>query len=492
MSDPESPTFRPTSLPSRREALGGIGAAAALLVACPPRVARAQSGTTFTPEMFGARGDGRTDDYEALKRLAAAVSQAGGGIVRFGRGRHYLIDRIQVWGGPNRNDVANILYNRCRGLRIDLNGATVHVKGDFHRSGDTAEGRFSWLNAVIPFQLNRCTDVVIENGFLHGHADRMSRDPTVDERSGHGFAINGCSNVLLEGLHVHHFSADGVRVGILGGRENDPCRDVRLSQVRLTNNARQGLTIAGGVGVVATDCEFSHTGRTGGAQGDYRHAPSAGVDVEPNRFVTERSDFRALRCRFDDNRGSPVTAASADRTAFIELIDCSGRSRAQSRLSPRVERAVIRGGTWHNIQIACAYAGNRAQRPTSIDVSGGTWSGDDPAWAPVYDLSPRHPNVRIHGNRFELRSTRPFTTAWLFQCSNPNHQFEDNQVFVSARGHDGAGEDMVGNFRGARLVRGNRWATDLAAPRRFVNDYGGAQRVERETFSGAFARTGAG
>jgi hypothetical protein len=476
---------------SRRELLYGIGAAS-LLAAVRPGLVRAQSANIFTPEMFGARGDGMTDDYDALKRLAAAVNRAGGGNVRFGRGRHYLIDRIQIWGGPQRNELTNILFNRCRGLTIDLNGATVHVKGDFHRRGDTNQGQSSWLNQVTPLLINRCDGVVIENGSIHGHADRMTRDPEVNERGGHGVSINGSNDVRLEALHIHHFSGDGVRIGTIGGRDNDPCRNVRLNQVRLTNNARQGLTIAGGVDVVATDCEFSQTGRTGGGAGEYRHAPSAGVDLEPYRSVTGRSDFRAIRCRFDDNRGPPVTAASPDRTAFVELIDCSGRARAMSRLTPRGERNLIRGGSWHNIQIACAYAARRFQHQMAFEVTGASWTGDDPAWAPVYDLSNRNPQVRIHDSRFELRPARAFTSPSLFQCSNPNHQFENNQIFVSARGHGGSGDDLIGNFQGARLVRGNNWSTDAAPPRRFVNNYRGARQVEGETFSGAFAGIGRG
>jgi hypothetical protein len=472
---------------SRRAALAGIGASA--LAACGnPWPASAQTGAVFTPEDFGARGDGRSDDYQALRNLAQAVSRAGGGTVRFGRGRHYLIERIQIWGGPNRNDLAHIAFNRCRGLRIDLNGATISVKGDFHRRGDANEGRHSWLNAIMPIQINRCVDVLVENGVLNGNVERMTKDPQVDERGGHGIMVNGSDQVVIQGLHIHHFSGDGIRLGIVSQDENRPCQDVRLNQVRLTNNARQGLTIAGAVGVVATDCEFSQTGRTGGG---YAHAPMAGIDLEPNRFPASRSDFRGIRCRFDENRGYALTAASPDRTAFVELIDCGGRAARSNRLALKAERTLVRGGSWHNIQIAAAYAATRRfERSMTIEVAGAQWTGDDPAWAPVYDLSPRQPNVHIHDNRFDLRSPRPLTSNGLFQCSNPNHRFVDNEIFVSRTGHDGSGGHLIGNFRRAALVRGNRWRTDAAAPRRFVNDYRGAARVEGESFEGAFGRVG--
>ena len=486
MADRDFHEWIPASLASRREALGTIGATA-LLIGAPACGVEAQTRRTFTPEMFGARGDGVTDDYAALKRLAAAVNAAGGGLVRFGARRRYLIDRYQIGGGPRRNDVSAISYNRCRGLTIDLNGSTISVKGDFHRAGDTRRGRGSHSSAVVPFMINRCTDVTVANGELTGNADRMTRDPQVSEFAGHGMSINGCQRVVLRGLHIHHFSNDGVRLGITSNDEL-LCSDVRLEQVRLTNNARQGLTNAGASGVVATDSHFSHNGRTGGP---YRHPPSAGVDIEPIRRGTVQSDFRATRCRFDNNYGGPVVAADPRLTSLIELVDCSGRTASMKRMILVAERTIIRGGSWHNIQIACAYAAHREfNHGISVDVSGGVWSGDHHGWSPIYDLSPRRPQVRIHRNRFELRSPRPFASSYMFQCANPNHRFEDNQIFVARSGHSGSGDDMIGGFQNAGLVRGNRWSTDASGAQRFVNVYTGADRVEDERFSGNFVGRG--
>src|SRR5687768_16951754 len=91
---------------TRRTAVrSAAGAAATLLIGIGcGRPVSAQS-NVFTPEMFGARGDGRSDDYAALQKMAAAVTAAGGGVVRFGRRRHYLIDRVVIWGGPNKADL---------------------------------------------------------------------------------------------------------------------------------------------------------------------------------------------------------------------------------------------------------------------------------------------------------------------------------------------------------------------------------------------------
>lgn len=470
--------------------LGGAGASLLWATGCGPVSAQ---GPEFTPETFGARGDGRSDDYEAMQRLAAAVSAAGGGTIRFGRNRVYRIDRhlLGARGGANRP--RSISFERCSGLRIDLNGSTIDVKGDFHRPAEPERrGRFvvSQVAGLIPLRFIRCNDVSVGNGTLNGNVQAMTRDRGVIESAGMGMELLGCERVVLEDLHIHHFPTDGIQLRIADTAE-EPCRDVRMNRVRLTNNGRQGMTNAGGVGVVATDCHFSETGHTGGDYG--RHGPSAGVDVEPFRQSSVKSDFRALRCRFDDNLGAPVVSGNPHRSGLVELVDCGGRVPAMERMILSPERTVIRGGEWHNIQIACAYATpRRFTQQITIDVSGGVWTGDDPEWQPVYDLNARRPHVRIHNNRFRLLSPRPFASNALFLCGNPDHRFEDNEIFVARTGHPGSGQQLIGQFRGAALVRGNRWSTDLQGPERFVNNYAGAQRVEGESFSGSFGGIGQG
>ena len=465
---------------SRRQAIGSIAGLATTLL--PLNSAFAQAAPLLTPEMFGARGDGVADDYPALIRLAAAVGGTRNSLVRFGRGRRYRIGQVQTAGAPGSDSPPHVIFERCSGLRIDLNGSTVDVKGDFHRGRGAANNRRSPVNAIIPFVFMHCSELSLENGTLNGNADRMTRDATVVEGPGHGVVLAGCSGVVLRHLHIHHFSVDGVY--IRPGRDGQICQGVSLDQVRLTNNGRQGLTNAGGRQVSAVDSHFSETGNTGGP---YRHSPAAGVDIEPLRLPAVRSDFRALRCRFDDNFGGALIVGNPDTCDYVELVDCGGRRQTQGRLILSCERALIRGGTWHNIQIACAYGAHREfQHDIAIEVTGGRWTGDDPNWSPIYDLSPRRPRVHIHDNQFVLRSPAPFVPTYPFRCANEHHRFEGNEVFVAASGHGGSGDDFVAQFAGAVVV-GNRWSTDLRSPRRFVNNYRGAQRVENERFAGSFA-----
>src|SRR3954447_20282782 len=78
---------------NRRSFLAGSAAAAAL--AGMPEIAHGQGGS-FTPEQFGAKGDGITNDSGAFARLAQAVNAAGGGTIVFRRTTYLVGEQSPV------------------------------------------------------------------------------------------------------------------------------------------------------------------------------------------------------------------------------------------------------------------------------------------------------------------------------------------------------------------------------------------------------------
>ena len=67
------------------------GAATLSVAGLLPRHMAAAAVGAFTPEMFGAKGDGVTNDSAALAQLGQAVTANGGGVVEFAAGRTYLV-----------------------------------------------------------------------------------------------------------------------------------------------------------------------------------------------------------------------------------------------------------------------------------------------------------------------------------------------------------------------------------------------------------------
>src|SRR4051794_7067320 len=79
---------------SRRSLLlGGASSLIGLAAAAPGRPEPAQAGTSaLTPEMFGARGDGVTNDTDAFFRLSQEIARRGGGTIALRR-TTYLVGR---------------------------------------------------------------------------------------------------------------------------------------------------------------------------------------------------------------------------------------------------------------------------------------------------------------------------------------------------------------------------------------------------------------
>jgi len=79
----------------RRDFLAA-SAASAMMPGC---AAAAAAG--LTPEQFGARGDGVTNDTAAFQRLAAEMNRRGGGTISLRSGRTYIVGR--QWRGKGED-----------------------------------------------------------------------------------------------------------------------------------------------------------------------------------------------------------------------------------------------------------------------------------------------------------------------------------------------------------------------------------------------------
>jgi hypothetical protein len=446
---------------------------------------------------FGAAGDGAADDSAAMQKAADYICLHGGTLV-YPAGT-YHIDRYVIGGGPARNQVKNIEYRGCRGVSILGYGAKIDIQGDFVRTADYQSGgyTYSFSNAVIPFDMIDSNGFRIEGFEIDGHVERMRRAPGVVESAAYGIRTSECARYILRKIHVHHCQTDGI---YLGSSLSKADRDAVVADVTSTNNARQGLTIALLRGALVVDSVFRDTGETGGSYG--KHAPAAGVDVEPNLLPpaidTATGEILFVRDRFEENLGWQFVSDTGVES--VTVIGCA------------VKAAQPAAGGGKN---GLAYMNSAATAVTAssiFDVTNGSivylhtlekgrykdirsviyrdnlfnlGNANSITGAPTQALP-----IQFSGNAVFVRAAGPDLSAMLLRYGAG---FAGNLFFFAAAGHaDSPDAQLAVSFQGSTGVEGNRYQTDLrTGKQRFFVDYGQSGKAPDEIFeSGGFFSAG--
>jgi hypothetical protein len=317
---------------SRRELLT-CAALAPFALAAP---ADAQTVRTFTPEQFGAVGDGRTNDTEAFVRMSAAVVAAGGGEVVLAR-RTYLVGRqqhrIAAATGYVFEPSPIMEFVGLRGpLVIRGNGARLRCApglryGTFARSGRPTRNPMPFYGGdelAAPYffmiRIADCSgDVEISDVELDGASDDLQIGGQYGDTgwqigtSGLGLINNRGSESVLR-VYSHHHAQDGVQIDGL-----DSNRGVGITslfrEVRCEFNGRQGVSLVGGRSYRFERCTFNGSGKAAIAS-----APGAGVDIEAEQSKRVR-DVAFSDCEFSNNIGCGFLADQGNIEG-VTLTDC--------------------------------------------------------------------------------------------------------------------------------------------------------------------------
>ncbi|MDT9600800.1 right-handed parallel beta-helix repeat-containing protein [Sphingosinicella rhizophila] len=308
-----------------------LSGTAALAVAGLAELAHGRTRATaevFTPEMFGAKGDGTTNDSDAFAALAAEVNANGGGVVRLRR-RTYLV------GAQERNDgrfaeafrPKPLLHLRgcTKRLTIEGNGAAMKCApglrfGTFDpSSGEPTRNAMPYLDKSqwsSPYEymimVEACAGTVeIADLELDGNLAALRiGGPFGDtgwQISATGlYLVDNRGDEIVRNVHSHHHPQDGLMINGLDDEALAGRVRRRIENFRSEYNGRQGCSIIGGHGYAFRGCKFNHTGR-----GGLVSAPAAGVDIEAEGGKTNR-DHRFVDCEFSDNDGCAMVADSGD------------------------------------------------------------------------------------------------------------------------------------------------------------------------------------
>jgi len=365
----------------------------------PPQPGKNGGGETplknFTPEEFGAAGDGVTNDTEAFARMTAAVNQIGGGTIILSK-TTYIVgaqgpDPAMWWyafapapimnfAGCSRN--LTILGNGARlrcadGLRYGtfdpVTGAPTQHPMPYTTPGESASPYIAMID------VENCTGKVeIRDLELDGNSQGLVIGGTFGDDgwqlpAGGLRLLNNSGGEHVYNVRTHHHGQDGLYLD----NAPDRPRGTLIEKVVSEYNGRQGCSVVGGANYAFVDSKFNHTGRA-----TLHSSPGAGVDIEAEVRPIRNLSFTG--CEFSNNRGVGMIADSGD-SADATFDNCSfigTDAWAAWPMKPRFRftDCVFVGS------ICMAYYD--ANNPDNAAQFRGCKFSDDPALSPTGQLTP--------------------------------------------------------------------------------------------------------
>lgn len=308
----------------------------------------------YTPKMWGAKGDGVTNDNASFKALAAYVQAVGGGHIVISPGT-YILGK-QTFAGQTglsysyKADTMLEFDNLTKPLMIEGKGAIMKLdSGLKYGSFDPVTG-LAYV-PVMPFLDN---DYKADLGFMirvYNSPQVVIRDIELDgndtgmtiggewgdvgtQIGSYGIQIRGVDNCVCENINTHHHCLDGISVGYYGLTETSPLYPTKLSNVVSEYNGRLGFSWVGGKQLMVENCRFSYTGKS-----VMQTSPGAGVDIEAESSICRNGIF--VNCEMSHNTGAAMVADSGD-SADIEFQLCKFIGSTNISLWPQKPRMVFR------------------------------------------------------------------------------------------------------------------------------------------------------
>lgn len=394
---------------------------------------------------YGAKGDGKTNDYWAILKAITTVNSRGGNCTLIFPAGDYVID-VHNTADKKYKDLE---FDSCSNISVIGFSAIINVKGDYHRAAEYVTGpekkiTRSHIYSIIPFSFINCNNVVLSGFEVNGNSDKVTRDPKVVEAPSNLIRIWETENITVKDVYVHH----GIAGGILIGGIKKFSKNIKFYNVISSSNAFQGMSITDARDAVFEKCRFINTGNFNGSYGS--HNPAAGIDIEPIRHSingAKTGNLKFISCRFENNVGGQIRngrAISVDSVFFIRdsIIAASSDKQFQLVLGcgyTKMDSCYIDVGNGNFYSTSMKATDPQSTLITNSDIyigNGKIVSTKAPSQAAV---------ARFINNKIYCKPRQNNNNSW-FDFKYGDVKFSKNEIYLPASYFAAAQKDIyVGN-----------------------------------------------
>lgn len=311
----------------------------------------------ITPQMFGAKADGTTDDSEAIRAAIAAVPKKNGvlffpaGLYIHGDGTTTGLSYPIKSGTSYQPDVTKDTANVGRDIRFYFDGyenLTILGYGAEIRSHD---GNGQTRNNAM-FIFDNCHRVTIKGLKLNGR--RQERKVIQDDyiagatkdfiQCNMFFADCTCSNITIEDVESINSVHDGISFGW-------GVNDVNVINCIVDNAQRNGISVCGckNVSIVGTQCNNTGTSGT-----NYRGImPKCGIDIEGHIAEYPNENIYIENCSFENNVAQGTSISNNTRDVFVKK--CYYKNNRANVMGGSVDRLYISDSTLINSRMSAGF-----------------------------------------------------------------------------------------------------------------------------------------